>query len=207
MIPRTEIRQLFSDVSGVPTIWDGDPVPFATPSGICTLSVELLEPIGSDEYRSVFNPTGGTGGSGAIEVKVCGQRTLQLGVRVDAAGANSVPSYDVLELMRVRLRRRSILQRLRDNGLSLGKLGKVNDLNISYDNRSIYAAQMSVTLNLAVNGETPSETYNRQTPAAPVTLPAEDGNWVQYVDGATGSTAGTGATGPLISQPIPFVSV
>ncbi len=90
--------------------------------------------------------------------------------------------------------------------MSLGKLGKSNDLDISYDNRSIYSAQMSVTFNLAVNGEAVYVPYNRSTPAVPVALPLEEGNWVEFVDGATGATAASGATGPLISQPIPFIS-
>ena len=186
-IPKDHLRQLFADLTGATCIWDGDPEPFQQSNGLCTLSVESLGELGSDEYRSVFDvPT-----QKLVEIQV-GQRLLKLGVHMQAIGASATPAYEALETARMRLRRKTILARLNADNLALVTVGPVADLTIVADNAEIYAAHMTANLSLAETDDrgVTTLTYDKSKPAQPRPLVAEDGSWIQTVN-TTNNPTGT----------------
>ena len=186
-VPKDHLRQLFADLTGAVCVWDGDPEPFQVSNGLCTLSVEALDEIGSDEYRQVFDvPT-----QKIVEIQV-GQRLLKLGVRVQAIGASATPAYEALSGARTKLRRKSILARLNADQLALVTAGPVSDLTIVADNAEIYASHMTVNLSLAETDDRGATvlTYDKSAFAQPNALPAEDGNWIQTVN-TTNTPTGT----------------
>ena len=186
-IPKDHLRQLFADLTGATCIWDGDPEPFQQSNGLCTLSVEALSEMGSDEYRTVFDvPT-----QKIVEIQV-GQRVLKLGVHMQAIGASATPAYEALDACRMKLRRKTILARLNADNLALITAGIVADLTIVADNAEIYSSHMTVNLSLAETDDRGATVlvYNKSKAAQPNPLAAEDGNWIQTVN-TTNNPTGT----------------
>lgn len=141
-IPRDAIKSIFTSMlpSTVVVLWDGDPVPFPGSGLTCTISVNGVAAVGVDETReNLPNPA-----------SQAGLRTFVLTVdMVDLSGANV--AYDQLEYIRTRMRRPSIRQILRNNGLSIDKFMPLIDLDDVGDTRTISHSTMDIKMNLAVN--------------------------------------------------------
>lgn len=183
--PRADLGNLVQQLTGMQTIWDGDPNPFATaqatctafgapPIGYITLSMISSVPQGIDDEED--DPVTGAHTQSGWRVVT---------VQAQLVSYNDVPAFDVSELLRTRMRRQDTAAQLSAMNLAYQYSGPCVDMTKSADGRPIFYSTMDMVFTRLVQEITDSPAPN-------------DGQWIATV--TTGSA--TGATGPGWTGPL-----
>jgi hypothetical protein len=188
--PRANLGALVQQLTGMTTIWDGDPEPFVTaqdqcnafgepPIGFITLDMTSSITQGVDDEEDAFNPT-----TGANTHTQTGWRVVTIQARL--ASYNEVPAFDVAELLRTRMRRQDTCIQLSAMGLAFQGTGACVDFDKSADGRPIFYSTVDLMFTRIVQEVIDSPAPN-------------DGGWIGSVTTGAGPTGATGPgwTGPL----------
>ena len=182
--PRADLGALVQNLTGMHTIWDGDPVDFdveqsqctafgQAPIGYITLDMVSSIPLGVDDETDTVDPV-----SGGLVHTQTGWRTCTIQARLQSE--NEVPAFDIAELLRTRMRRQDSCLQLQAMGLAFQGTGACVDFDKSSDGRPIFYSTVDMV-------------FSRFVQEIVVSPAPNDGGWIDTVTSGPGPT---GATGP-----------
>lgn len=150
-VPKEDLRAIFAILSGLPAsrvIWDGEPVPPATPTetgktGRLVLNVVATRRLGEDEELREY-PTPDT-----TRLTYRGFRVRTISVRAEQFAGDE--GFDVLEDIRLGIGQNDTRERLNAAGLSLASSEDVRTIDAAAGNRAVSFATLDVLLNQTVS--------------------------------------------------------
>lgn len=151
-VPKEDLRAIFATLSGLPAtrvIWDGEPVPPATPTevggktGRLVLNVVATRRLGEDEEIREY-PTADT-----TKLTYRGWRVRTISVRAEQFAGDE--GFDVLEDIRLGIGQDDTRALLNAAGLSLASSSDARTLDAFAGNRAVSYATMDVLLNQTVS--------------------------------------------------------
>lgn len=151
-VPKESLRAIFATLSGLPAsrvIWDGEPVPPATPTqvgaktGRLVLNVVATRRLGEDEELREY-PTVDT-----TQITYRGFRVRTISVRAEQFAGDE--GFDVLEDIRLGIGQNDTRDLLNAAGLSLASSEDVRTIDASAGNRAVSFATLDVLLNQTVS--------------------------------------------------------
>lgn len=150
-VPKEELRAIFATLAELPielVIWDGEPVPAATPTedgraGRLVLNVVATRRLGEDEEIREY-PTPDT-----TRLTYRGFRVRTISVRAEQFDGDE--GFDVLESVRLGIGQNDTRELLNAAGLSLASSEDVRTVDAAAGNRAVSFATFDVLLNQTVS--------------------------------------------------------
>lgn len=135
------IIQPLTGLSATSVVWDEDPQPMVSDvdRALVTLKLGSYASNGVDEVQSSFDDVRG------YQTVQVGQRNVTLTIRVETYD-KSVEASEILERLRIRLRRGSVGTSLNNIRLALQTIDATQKANTKYDNRVMNVSIMDIHL-------------------------------------------------------------
>jgi hypothetical protein len=147
------ILSIIEDLTGVPTIWDGDSEPMINPDKglLIKLNVPTMKGVGWDEDRVQYFDPPAVSAPRRIE-STHGLRDFTVSVLCSALPSGTGDPYDCLEALRIDIQGKASRARLRGDEIALRELGATATLDGNVDGRDITVAQLDLKFYGTVEG-------------------------------------------------------
>jgi len=151
--PKKQVLALIAGITGIPWIWDGDPEPNVSRVGgamgkIGRINILAIKTNGVDDARMTYNAV-----NDALQEEDCGNRVVTLSLKVESYDDNQT-SYDILELLRTRIRRSVYRDQLWALNLALVDVIPMANSGTIFDNRDVYVSTLDIKLAQGISDST-----------------------------------------------------